>query len=64
MVLWSADLNPMMMWSFRNAFPVRWSGPNFKADDSSVAFEEIEFVHHGFSIETTSWAHLGESSTS
>jgi phage tail-like protein len=35
-------------WSFQHAFPVKWVGPELKADGSTVAFETIELVHHGF----------------
>jgi phage tail-like protein len=40
----------MIVWSFRNAYPVKWSGPTLKSDTSAVAIEELEFVHHGFDI--------------
>jgi phage tail-like protein len=35
-------------WSFTKAFPVKWSGPEFKADSNTVAFETLELVHHGY----------------
>lgn len=34
-------------WTFEEAFPVKWSGPDFKADGSAVAVESLELVHHG-----------------
>jgi len=34
-------------WTFEEAFPVKWSGPDFKADGSTVAVESLELVHHG-----------------
>jgi phage tail-like protein len=34
-------------WNFSGAYPVKWTGPELKADSSSVAFETIELVHHG-----------------
>ncbi len=34
-------------WNFSQAFPVRWTGPDFKADSNTVAFETIELAHHG-----------------
>lgn len=43
---------PLMTWAFRNAYPVKWGGPSFKTDNNSVSIEEIEFVHHGFDIES------------
>jgi phage tail-like protein len=35
-------------WSFRQAYPVKWTGPDFKADGNTVAFETLELVHHGY----------------
>ncbi len=34
-------------WNFFNAYPVKWTGPDLKADGNTVAFETIELVHHG-----------------
>lgn len=38
---------PAMYWNFRNAFPVKWSGPEFDASSQDVAVESIELVHEG-----------------
>lgn len=38
---------PVMYWNFRNAFPVKWSGPQFDASSSDAAVESIELVHEG-----------------
>jgi phage tail-like protein len=38
---------PVMWWNFRNALPVKWSGPEFDASSEQVAFEAIELVHEG-----------------
>lgn len=35
-------------WSFREAYPVKWTGPEFKAESNTVAFETIELAHHGY----------------
>ena len=40
----------VMTWTFRQAYPIKWSGPSLKTDNSAVGIEEIEFVHHGFDI--------------
>ena len=40
----------MRTWSFVNAFPVKWTGPNFNVSQSAVAVEQIEIAHEG--IET------------
>lgn len=37
-------------WSFKDAYPVKWSGPDFKADGSTVAFETLELAHHGYAV--------------
>lgn len=34
-------------WNFLKAYPVKWTGPDLKADSNSVAFETIELVHNG-----------------
>jgi phage tail-like protein len=34
-------------WEFEAAFPVKWTGPDFKADNNAIAFETIELAHHG-----------------
>ncbi len=36
-----------LRWEFIKAYPVKWSGPDLKADSSTVAFETIELAHHG-----------------
>jgi phage tail-like protein len=35
-------------WGFDLAYPVKWVGPELKADGSAVAVETLEFAHHGF----------------
>ena len=40
-------LNPVRVWSFVGAFPVKWSGPDFKAHADSTAIETIEIAHQG-----------------
>ncbi len=34
-------------WNFVQAFPVKWTGPDLKADSNTVAFEAVELAHHG-----------------
>lgn len=38
---------PTMWWNFIEAYPVRWSGPQFRADTNALAFETIELAHRG-----------------
>lgn len=35
-------------WDFKDAFPVRWSGPNLRAGSAEVAIETLELAHRGF----------------
>jgi phage tail-like protein len=38
---------PIAWWTFKNAYPIRWKGPEFNASSNEVAVEEIELVHQG-----------------
>lgn len=42
-----ASHRPFMVWSFRRALPVKWSGPSLNAQQSSVAMESLTLVHEG-----------------
>ena len=35
-------------WSFKDAYPIKWTGPELKAEANTIAFETLEFVHHGY----------------
>ena len=39
--------NEARRWEFKNAIPVRWSGPELRAATSAVAVESLELVHQG-----------------
>jgi len=43
---------PVMWWDFKEAFPVKWTGPELHADSGSVAFESLELAHRGLSRPT------------
>jgi len=34
-------------WNFVQAYPVKWAGPDLRADNNAVAFEMVELVHNG-----------------
>jgi phage tail-like protein len=38
---------PAQWWDFKEAFPVKWSGPDLHAQSSSVAIESVELAHRG-----------------
>lgn len=40
---------PVMWWDFKEAFPVKWTGPELRASSNEVAFESVELAHRGLS---------------
>lgn len=40
---------PVIWWEFKEAIPVKWTGPDLRADSAAVAFESIELAHRGLS---------------
>lgn len=40
--------NRLRAWNFVEAFPVKWKGPDFAADATGHASEQLEIAHHGF----------------
>jgi phage tail-like protein len=45
--LFDSQKSPVKTWTFHNAFPIKWNGPDLKADSNTVAVESVEFVHQG-----------------
>ena len=37
-------------WTFVGAYPVKWSGPSFRANESSVGIESLELAHEGIQV--------------
>ena len=37
-------------WCFIDAYPVKWTGPELKADTGAVAIESLELAHNGFKM--------------
>ena len=37
-------------WNFQQAYPVKWTGPNFRADDNTAAIETLVFSHGGMQL--------------
>jgi phage tail-like protein len=44
----SPDRRQRASWTFIDACPVKWTGPELHAATSAVAFESIDLVHKGF----------------
>jgi len=38
-------------WNLRDAYPVRWSGPDLRANTADVAIETLELAHRGISVQ-------------
>ena len=50
LTMYNEALQKVRTWSFKNAYPVKWTGPNFNAGQSAIATESIEIVHDGIQI--------------
>jgi phage tail-like protein len=46
-ILMDSEGEDKWRWNFTKAYPVKWIGPEFRADSNTVAFETIELAHHG-----------------
>ena len=46
-ILQDSEGNEEWRWEFDDAYPVKWTGPDLKADSSTVAVEGIELAHKG-----------------
>ena len=40
---------PVVWWNFKEAIPVKWTGPSLNAASSEVAFTGVELAHRGLS---------------
>jgi len=49
-VLLDAEANTIMTWELKDAFPVKYSSPELKADASEVAIEYMEFTYEKLEI--------------
>lgn len=42
---------PVLWWTFKKAYPVKWEGPTLNANSDEIAIERIELVHQGITKE-------------
>ena len=42
--------SPIIIWRLTDAWPCKWSGPNFVAGDNVVAIETLELAHAGLTL--------------
>ena len=45
--LWSPNRQQKLTWTFIDACPVKWTGPELHANTSAVSFESVDLVHRG-----------------
>ena len=50
LTMYNQQLEKLRTWSFKNAYPVKWTGPTFNVSQAAVATESLEIVHDGIQI--------------
>ena len=50
LTMYDQQLKKVRAWSFKNAYPVKWTGPQFNSSQATVATEAIEIAHDGITI--------------
>jgi phage tail-like protein len=48
----TAQQQELMRWTLKDAFPVKWVGPAFKAEEMATTIETLEFAHHGITLDS------------
>ena len=49
--LMGQDGEAVRSWSFAEAFPIKWTGPNMNAGSNTIATETLEIVHAGLQMQ-------------
>jgi len=52
-ILCDGQYKQVRRWNVCNAWPIKWTGPELKADSSQVAVETIEIAHDGFTLQAS-----------
>jgi phage tail-like protein len=47
LTLYDSEGNQVRAWSFDNAYPVKWTGPDANAGGTEMMTETLEIAHHG-----------------
>jgi len=50
--MYDSGTTPVVKWNFIKAFPVKWTGPTFTADATTMAIESVELAHEGLTVDT------------
>jgi phage tail-like protein len=43
---------PVLVWHIENAYPIKWTSPQLKSDDNTVAIQQLEFLCGNISVST------------
>jgi phage tail-like protein len=46
-IMMDAEGNENWHWTFEDAYPVKWLGPDFRATNDAIAIETLELAHKG-----------------
>ncbi|MFO8009699.1 MAG: phage tail protein [Dehalococcoidia bacterium] len=46
-VLYDQTNTEVRRWNLANAYPIKWTGPSFKASENTISIETLEFAHEG-----------------
>ena len=49
-ILYNSDRTKKKQWDLENAYPVKWTGPDFQSDSNQATIESLEIVHHGLTM--------------
>ena len=52
LTMYNEEADIIRTWNFKNAYPVKWTGPQFNAGQNTLATESIEIVHDGIWVAT------------
>jgi phage tail-like protein len=47
LTMFNEQLERIRSWNFKGAYPVKWTGPQFNAQQNTLATESIEIAHDG-----------------
>jgi phage tail-like protein len=50
LIMYDADGTEVLTWNFTNAYPVKWSGPQFQASAAALAIETLELAYEGMTL--------------
>jgi phage tail-like protein len=49
-MLFNPDGSEAMRWDYIKAYPIKWTGPQLRSDDTASAIETLELAHEGIKI--------------